>query len=60
MRVQPFPAADLFGPPFWHRLEEDFRITLFQVVSIITTTGFGTRDIATPYFGEAAGNFFWS
>ena len=37
LRVQPFPAADLFGPPFWHRLEEDFRIVLFQVVSIITT-----------------------
>jgi len=58
LRVQPFPAADLFGPPFWHRLEEDFRITLFQVVSIITTTGFGTRDIATPYFGEAARQLF--
>jgi trk system potassium uptake protein TrkH len=58
LRVQPFPAAELFGPPFWHRLEEDFRITLFQVVSIITTTGFGTRDIATPYFGEAARQLF--
>ena len=58
LRVQPFPAADLFGPPFWHRLEEDFRIALFQVVSILTTTGFGTRDIATPYFGEAARQLF--
>jgi trk system potassium uptake protein TrkH len=27
-----------------HDLEEDFRASLFQVVSIITTTGFGTAD----------------
>jgi trk system potassium uptake protein TrkH len=39
-------------------MEEDVRIVLFQVVSILTTTGFGTRDINTPFFGEAARQFF--
>ena len=39
----------------WRRISG---ITLFQVVSILTTTGFGTRDIATPYFGEAARQLF--
>jgi trk system potassium uptake protein TrkH len=57
-RVEPYPAAGLFGQQFWLRLEEDFRIAFFQVVSIITTTGFGTRDIASSYFGEAARQLF--
>ncbi|MFH1250945.1 MAG: TrkH family potassium uptake protein [bacterium] len=39
-------------------LEENFRITAFQVVSIITTTGFGTRDIGSPFFGVAARQLF--
>lgn len=34
-----------FGTPL-----EAFRVSLFQVVSIITTTGFGTRDIGGPFF----------
>jgi len=39
-------------------VEEIFRTTAFQVVSIITTTGFGTRDIGSPYFGFAAKQLF--
>jgi len=39
---------------FWPVLEENFRAVLFQVTSIITTTGFGTRDIAGAYFGHVA------
>ncbi|MFO7950743.1 MAG: TrkH family potassium uptake protein, partial [Candidatus Fermentibacteraceae bacterium] len=35
-------------------LEAEVRTTLFQVVSITTTTGFGTRDIGSPYFGGLA------
>jgi len=35
-------------------LEGEVRATLFQVVSITTTTGFGTRDIGSPYFGGLA------
>jgi trk system potassium uptake protein TrkH len=37
---------------FWHhsfRLEPAFRAALFQVVSIVTTTGFVTEDYATWY-----------
>ena len=30
--------------------EESFRKTVFTVVSILTTTGFGTEDINTLYF----------
>ncbi len=43
---------------FWGRLEENFRIVLFQVSSIITTTGFGTRDIGGPLFGQMARQLF--
>jgi trk system potassium uptake protein TrkH len=39
-------------------LEENFRLTLFQVVSIITTTGFGTRDIGSSFFGQFARQLF--
>lgn len=39
-------------------LEENFRIILFQVVSIITTTGFATRDIGNPFFGHIARQLF--
>jgi trk system potassium uptake protein TrkH len=33
---------------------EIFRASLFQVVSILTTTGFATRDIGTDFFPEAS------
>jgi len=31
-------------------LEETFRKTIFQIVSVITTTGFGTEDIGSTFF----------
>ena len=31
-------------------IEETFRYSIFQVVSIITTTGFGTKDIGSSFF----------
>jgi trk system potassium uptake protein TrkH len=46
------------GPQFFRRLEENFRLVLFQVSSIITTTGFGTRDIGSPFFGHMARQLF--
>lgn len=52
----PLPA--LGTPGFWGQLEEGVRTTLFQVVSILTTTGFGTQDIAGPFFGEGARQLF--
>jgi trk system potassium uptake protein TrkH len=58
IRVAPLSEISLTSPSFWHVMEEDFRLVLFQVVSIITTTGFGTRDIATPFFGDGARQLF--
>ncbi len=51
--LAPFAPLDLLK-----RIEENFRITAFQVVSIITTTGFATRDIAGSSFGHVARQLF--
>jgi trk system potassium uptake protein TrkH len=40
------------------RLEEAFRHSLFQVTSILTTTGFGTRDIGSEFFPTLARQLF--
>jgi len=34
----------------WSSIEETLRKTLFQMVSLITTTGFGTEDIGSDFF----------
>jgi len=40
-------------------IEETFRTSLFQVVSVMTTTGFGTEDIGNAaYFGSVARQIF--
>lgn len=39
-------------------LESNFRKTIFTVVSIITTTGFGTEDINSAYFPAFAKQMF--
>jgi trk system potassium uptake protein TrkH len=39
---------------FWKTLEENFRITTFQVTSIMTTTGYATKDIASQWFGPSS------
>ena len=38
--------------------EQAFRTSMFQTVSILTTTGFGTRDLTSPFFGPLAGQLF--
>jgi trk system potassium uptake protein TrkH len=38
--------------------EEIFRKTIFQVVSVITTTGFGTQDIGSNFFTPIAKQLF--
>ena len=40
------------------RFEEVFRKVLFQVVSILTTTGFGTVSLTDPFFGSLARQLF--
>lgn len=42
----------------WGDLHDLFRDSLFQVVSILTTTGFATRDIASDYFGSGGSLIF--
>lgn len=42
----------------WRSAEEAFRHSLFQVVSVITTTGFTSQDIGSPYFGGLARQLF--
>lgn len=38
--------------------EEIFRKTIFQVISVITTTGFGTQDIGSSFFTPIAKQLF--
>ncbi len=47
--------AEIFKPA---RIEETFRYGIFQVVSVMTTTGFGTKDIGADYFGAASRQLF--
>jgi trk system potassium uptake protein TrkH len=42
----------------WQQIEANIRTVLFQVVAIITTTGFSTQDIAGPFFGQVARQLF--
>lgn len=39
-------------------VERTFRGGLFQVMSILTTTGFGTQDIGSEFFGAASKQLF--
>jgi len=41
-------------------ITDTIRYSIFQVVSILTTTGFGTKDIGTPFFGAGAKLIFLS
>jgi trk system potassium uptake protein TrkH len=43
---------------WWLDLEAMLRAALFQVLALVTTTGFGTVDIGEPYFGGLARQFF--
>jgi trk system potassium uptake protein TrkH len=40
------------------KFEEIFRTTIFQVIGILTTTGFGTKDIGSDYFGAISKQLF--
>lgn len=57
LKIEPI-SASIFSSDFWKILEENFRIILFQVVSLVTTTGFGTRDIGTAFYGQVAKQIF--
>ncbi len=38
--------------------ERTFRYAIFQVISVLTTTGFGTKDIGSEFFGAASKQLF--
>ncbi|MFC1763349.1 TrkH family potassium uptake protein [Planctomycetota bacterium] len=46
------------GPINLATVEQAFRTALFQVISLMTTTGFGTEDIGSNYFGAASQQLF--
>jgi len=45
-------GVDLWG------LERSFRLTIFQVMAILTTTGFGTKDIGSDFFPALSKQLF--
>ncbi len=48
----------LMGRPLFETLRSVFRICLFQIASIITSTGFATRDIGAPFFPALSKQIF--
>jgi trk system potassium uptake protein TrkH len=53
--------ATLLAHPFDIKIgdiESTFRYTIFQVVSILTTTGFGTKDIGSGFFPALSKQLF--
>ncbi len=39
-------------------VEQTFRYSIFQVISVLTTTGFGTKDIGSEFFGAISRQLF--
>jgi len=39
-------------------VERTFRYSIFQVISVLTTTGFGTKDIGSDFFGAVSKQLF--
>jgi trk system potassium uptake protein TrkH len=52
-------ASTIEGSPLKAgNIEQTFRYSIFQVISLLTTTGFGTKDIGAPFFGAVARQLF--
>ncbi len=51
-------GASSGGGSWWLDLEAMIRASLFQVLALVTTTGFGTVDISDSYFGGLARQVF--
>jgi trk system potassium uptake protein TrkH len=41
-----------------HEFERTFRYSIFQVISVLTTTGFGTKDIGSDFFPAVSRQLF--
>jgi len=46
------------GQTTFAEFEEIFRTTIFQVIGVLTTTGFGTKDIGGDFFGAVSKQLF--
>jgi len=57
-KLAPFSYISSNGVICWKGVEETFRKVFFQVVAIITTTGFSTEDIGGSFFGHLARQLF--
>jgi trk system potassium uptake protein TrkH len=58
MRVAVGHGTAAIGDGGIQSVHDVFRASLFQVVSILTTTGFATRDIGSQYFPAASKQIF--
>ena len=58
IKVAPMAGTPANGLALLSQIESGFRNVVFQVTSVITTTGFGTRDIGGAYFGQVAKQLF--
>jgi trk system potassium uptake protein TrkH len=58
LKLDGLAGMSFFTLEWWQQLEENLRLVLFQVISILTTTGFGTRDIGSAFFGHVAKQLF--
>ncbi len=54
----PTGAGASSGGSWWLDLEAMIRASLFQVLALVTTTGYGTVDISDAYFGGLARQVF--
>jgi len=51
-------SSFMAGTDIFSDVEMYFRTTIFQVVSVITTTGFGTQDIGSTFFTSLSKQLF--
>ncbi|MGM0508551.1 MAG: TrkH family potassium uptake protein [Fusobacteriota bacterium] len=53
-----FQGFNIFNLDSLKMLESNFRSILFQILAVLTTTGFGTVDIGSRFFGSVARQLF--
>jgi trk system potassium uptake protein TrkH len=58
LHILPVTRSSMNSGGLWQQIETTVRTVVFQVIAIITTTGFSTRDIGGPFFGYTARQLF--
>ncbi|HRW77407.1 MAG TPA: potassium transporter TrkG, partial [Candidatus Sabulitectum sp.] len=51
-------AEQVIASGFWEDPEPALRKNLFQTISMLTTTGYATEELTSPFFGAAARQLF--